>query len=431
MSTSYFDPRAETASREELRQNQLHKLRQLLAVVLNSNPFYQRKLREAGVRAADDVQSWDDMRQLPFTTKSELAADQAAHPLFGTNLSYPLAHYVKYHQTSGTTGKPLRWLDTQESWQWWTRCWSAVYKAAGVSEEDRVFFAFGFGPFVGFWSAYDALRAVGALSIPGGSMSSEQRLHAIIENSATVLVCTPTYALHLAEVAAHSGIDIAHSQVRVTIHAGEPGASIPSTRQRIEEAWGAQCFDHTGATEVGATGFSCVARNGVHLNESEFIFEVLDPLTQQPAEEGELVVTNLGRLGSPVIRYRLGDCARLDTTTCACGRTYARMVGGIIGRADDMVTVRGVNVYPSAIEAIVRQFTAITEFRVELTQHAAMDELGLQIEVSDADGDQVARALTQQVQRQLSLRPTVTVMPAGALPRFELKARRFIDRREK
>jgi phenylacetate-CoA ligase len=300
-----------------------------------------------------------------------------------------------------------------------------------VSEEDRVFFAFGFGPFVGFWSAYDALRAVGALSIPGGSMSSEQRLHAIIENSATVLVCTPTYALHLAEVAAHSGIDIAHSQVRVTIHAGEPGASIPSTRQRIEEAWGAQCFDHTGATEVGATGFSCVARNGVHLNESEFIFEVLDPLTQQPAEEGELVVTNLGRLGSPVIRYRLGDCARLDTTTCACGRTYARMVGGIIGRADDMVTVRGVNVYPSAIEAIVRQFTAITEFRVELTQHAAMDELGLQIEVSDADGDQVARALTQQVQRQLSLRPTVTVMPAGALPRFELKARRFIDRREK
>jgi phenylacetate-CoA ligase len=431
MTTTYFDPLAETAPRAQLQQHQLHQLRELLTVVLDSNPFYQRKLSEAGVRSADDIQSWDDVRRLPFTTKNELVADQAAHPLFGTNLSYPIVRYVKYHQTSGTTGKPLRWLDTEESWQWWTRCWGAVYKAAGVGAGDRVFFAFGFGPFIGFWSAYEASRLVGALAIPSGSMSSEQRLHSIIENEATVLVCTPTYALHLAEVAERNGLDLARSHVRVTIHAGEPGASIPSTRQRIEDSWGAQCFDHTGATEVGATGFSCIARNGVHLNEHEFIFEVLDPYTHQPADEGELVVTNLGRQGSPVIRYRLGDRARLDPTPCACGRAFARMVGGIIGRADDMVTVRGVNVFPSAIEAIVRQFSAITEFCTTVTRQGALDELHIQIEVGGATGNEVVQALAQLVQHQLTLRPTVTVMAAGTLPRFELKARRFVDSRNK
>jgi phenylacetate-CoA ligase len=304
-----------------------------------------------------------------------------------------------------------------------------VYRAAGVGLGDRIFFAFGFGPFIGFWSAYDAARLVGAMAIPGGGMSSERRLHAIVENRATVLLCTPTYALHLAEIAARNGIDIAHSHVRVTIHAGEPGASIPSTRRCIEDRWGAQCFDHTGATEVGAIGFSCSARNGLHLNESEFICEVLDPQTQQPAEEGELIVTNLGRHGMPVIRYRLGDLARLDTTPCACGRTYARAVGGIIGRVDDMVTVRGVNVYPSAIEAIVRQFPAITEFCTEVTRQDELDELHLQIEVSAADGDSLARALAQRVQHELALRATVTVMAAGTLPRAELKARRFADKR--
>jgi len=430
MTSPAFDPLTETLRREQVQQNQLDKLRCLLATVLASNPFYQRKLATVGFCSANDLRSLADLRHLPFTTKRELVDDQAANPLFGTNLSCPVARYVKYHQTSGTTGKPLRWLDTEESWQWWTRCWGSVYRAAGVGPGDRIFFAFGFGPFIGFWSAYDAARLVGAMAIPGGGMSSERRLHAIVENAATVLVCTPTYALHLAEIAARNGIDIAHSHVRVTIHAGEPGASIPSTRQCIEARWGAECFDHPGATEVGAFGFSCSARSGVHLNESEFVFELLDPRTGQPTEEGELVVTNLGRHGMPVIRYRLGDLARLDMTPCDCGRTYARALGGIIGRVDDMVTVRGVNVYPSAIEAIVRQFPAITEFFTEVTRQEEMDELHLQIEASGAEGDHIARALAQRVQQQLALRATVTVVAAGTLPRLETKARRFADKRE-
>lgn len=431
MSIQYFDQATETALREHLEQLQLRKLRALLAVVLDSNLFYRQKLFEAGLRSADEIRSLADLRHLPFTTKQELVNDQQSHPLFGTNLSFPLNRYVKFHQTSGTTGSPLRWLDTDESWQWWLHCWGAVYKSAGVGPGDRVYFAFGFGPFIGFWSAYEAARTVGALSIPGGGLSSEQRLQAIIENQATVLVCTPTYALHLGEVARRDGVDLTHSAIRVTIQAGEPGASIPSVRQRIEACWGAQCYDHTGATEVGATGFSCAARSGVHLNEGEFIFEVIDPQTKKPVNEGELVVTNLGRHGTPVIRYRLGDIVRLDPSACECGRTFARMDGGIIGRADDMVTVRGVNVFPSAIEAIVRQFPTIGEFITEVVRRGKLDELVLQIEVQDTEGVPVANALAQQIQAQLSLRPIVSVVETGTLPRFELKAKRFFDRRAK
>ena len=431
MPRKYFNPAVETAPREQIQQMQLDKLRALLKAVLVSNPFYRQKLDAAGLRSADDVRSLDDLRRLPFTTKDELVTDQQAHPLFGTNLTYPLERYVKYHQTSGTTGRPLRWLDTNESWQWWLNCWSAVYIAAGVGPGDRLFFAFGFGPFVGFWGAFESARLVSAMSMPGGGLSSEQRLQFMLDNQATVLVCTPTYALHLAEVARRNKVDIAHSPVRVTIHAGEPGASIPSTRQRIEEAWGAQCFDHTGATEVGATGFSCVARSGVHLNEGEFIFEVINPRTREPAAEGELVVTNLGRLGMPVIRYRLGDVVRFDTAVCECGRTFARMDGGVIGRTDDMVTVRGVNVFPSAIETIVRQFPEIGEFQSEVTRADALDELRIKIEVLDEQVERVVGALVNEIHRQLTLRPIVTVVEVGSLPRFELKARRFFDRRNK
>lgn len=430
MPESYFDPASELVPRAELEALQLAKLRALLTELWASNAFYRGRFERAGVHNPAAVQSLADLWLLPFTTKSDLVDDQAAHPPFGTDLTYPLARYIKQHQTSGTTGKPLRWLDTEDSWQWWTRCWAAVYHAAGVVPGDRIFLAFGFGPFIGFWGAYEGARAIGTLAIPGGGLTSEQRLQAILDNQVTVLVCTPTYALHLAEVARQNHIDIVASAVCITIHAGEPGASIPSTRQRIEEAWGAECFDHTGATEVGATGFSCRARSGVHLNESEFIFEVVDLRTGQPAEEGELVVTNLGRAGMPVIRYRLGDRVRLDRSACACGRTFVRLAGGIIGRTDDMVTVRGINIFPSAIEAIVRELPAIGEYRAEVLRVGALDELRLTIE-SAGDAGVVAHELEQLLRDRLSLRAAVQIAAPGTLPRFELKARRFFDRRPK
>jgi phenylacetate-CoA ligase len=424
-----FDPEQETLDRESLADRQLARFRALLAEVLASNRFYQQRF--AGVEA---VRSWDEFRALPFTTKDELARDQVDSPLFGTNLTYPIERYTRLHQTSGTTGKaPIRWLDTPESWDWWTRCWGYVYRAAGVGQGDRIFFPFSFGPFIGFWAAYDGARSVGAMTVPGGGMQSEQRLQAIVESKSTVICCTPTYALRLAETAERVGIDLRSSDVRVTVHAGEPGASVPRVRDRIEEAWGAQCFDHTGMTEMGATGFSCSARDGVHLIESEFIGEVLDSVTGRPVPagtSGELVLTNLGRAGMPLIRYRTGDLAELDTNPCSCGRTFARLRGGIIGRSDDMVVVRGMNVYPSAIENVVREFPEIAEFRVEISEVRQMAEARVLIETLPEYPSEAAPGLARRVgdalQRCLFLRLECESVPPGTLPRFELKARRVV-----
>ena len=241
-----------------------------------------------------------------------------------------------------------------------------------------MFFAFSFGPFIGFWAAYEGTRTVGAMSVPGGGMQTDQRLQAILDNDVTVVCCTPTYALRLADEADRLGLDLARSNVRATVHAGEPGASIPAIRARIEQAFGARCYDHTGMTELGATGFTCQEQTGVHLIESEFVFEVVDPRTLEPVptgEQGELVATNLGRWGMPVIRYRTGDLVRLDALPCACGRTFARLAGGILGRADDMLVVRGVNVFPSAIEGVVREFPEVSEFRIEVFNRRSMSEV--------------------------------------------------------
>lgn len=436
---TFFNREVETASRDEIQAMQLRKLHRLLTAVLESNQFYRRKLGAAGVEKASQVATWEDFRRLPFTLKKEIVQDQYEHPPFGTNLTYPLDRYVKFHQTSGTSGgRPIRVLDTDACWSWWADMWAYVFRGAGVGPGDRVFFAFSFGPFIGFWSAYEGARRIGALAIPGGGLNSDQRLAAILDNQATVLVCTPTYALRLAEVAREKGIDLARSSIRATIHAGEPGASIPSTRRKIEEAWGARCYDHTGLSEVGANGFTCQLQTGVHLIESDYIVEVVDPATGrllEPGEQGELVITNLGRLGMPVIRYRTGDLVRLSTEQCPCGRSFARMIGGVLGRADDMVTVRGVNVFPSSIEDIVREFPQVEEFRIDLFRRREMDELKVTVEVDDRalpeeSREALRRQVADELNRRLFLRIAVEWVPLGTLPRFELKARRFFKHEE-
>ena len=413
-------PRDETWSDDERRAHQRVRLDAMLREILATNAFYRRKL---GAHV-----SLDHWEALPFTTKSELSADQAEHPPYGTALTYPLQRYVRQHQTSGTTGKPLRILDTAESWRWWQEQWHRVYRASGVTAADRVFFAFSFGPFVGFWSAFAGAEALGALCISGGAQTSAERLATIVATEATVLLCTPTYALRLAEVAGDEGIDLTRSKLRVSIHAGEPGASIPATRERIESALGVTAYDHTGATEVGATGFSCEARDGVHLIESEFKVEIVDPATGSAREEGEgeLVLTNLGRWGSPVIRYRTGDRVHAVRGTCACGRTLVKLAGGIQGRVDDMVTVRGVNVFPSAIEGIVRRFAEIEEFRLEFHQERGMDALRCTVEPRAGSDDGLATRVADAIHRDVGIRCEVTVAAPGSLPRFEAKARRFI-----
>jgi len=430
----FFERELEILGRPALQRLQLGKLRTLLAEVAAHNTFYQKKWKDAGAGDATAIRTLDDLHRLPLTTKQELVDDQQARPPFGTILTYPVERYNRYHMTSGTTGRPLRWLDTPDSWDWWTRCWGFVYRAAGVGPEDRILFPFSFGPFIGFWAGFDAATRLGALTVPGGGQDSVLRLRTLIEASATVLVCTPSYALRLAQVAREQRIDPASTSIRVTIHAGEPGANIPGTKRRIEESWGAKCFDHCGMTEVGALGFECILQpGGLHFNESEFIIEVVNPATGTPAEDGqgELVATNLGRWGSPAIRYRTGDLVRLDPSPCACGRTFVRAEGGILGRADDMLIVRGVNVFPSVIEDVVRRHPTVDEFRIEVTRRHEMHEIRIVLEIDEAAHGREARdrtvaAVGDDVRHTVGLRVETAAVAAGTLPRFELKARRVV-----
>ncbi|HEY8748857.1 MAG TPA: AMP-binding protein [Tepidisphaeraceae bacterium] len=410
---------------------QHRKLAELLDVVRRFNPFYQNKLRGIDVGESGLLES------LPFTTRQELEADQLAHPPYGTNLTYPLRRYTRYCQTSGTGGRPMRWLDTPQSWAWIARCWEIIFGAAGITPDDRLLFAFSFGPFLGFWGAFEGSVTEGYLSIPAGGMSTISRLRMILDNQVTVVLCTPTYALHMAEVAKAEGLDLAGSAVRALFVGGEPGGSIPETKHAIETAWGARLYDHTGMTELGPMSFECEPNPlGVHVIESEFIAEVIDPKSGALLPEGqlgELVVTNLGRHGSPLIRYRTGDLVRLTRGTCACGRCDARLEGGILGRVDEMFIVRGNNVFPTAVEAVLRRFPEVAEFRLHVFEDGALTQVRLEVEpkpdVNDANG--LCQRIGNTLQASLSFRAEVQAVACGSLPRFEMKAKRFVRVRKK
>jgi len=311
-----------------------------------------------------------------------------------------------------------------------------IYGSAGITAQDRVFFAFQFGPFAAFWTMFGGAERMGATVIPSGGLSSQERLRMILELEATALVSTPSYALRLVEVAKEEGFNIAESAIRRTIHAGEPGVSVPSVRRLLEEAWGAKSFEFAGMTEVGLFGFSCHEQNGVHALEAEHIIEVLDPGTGNPVEDGaigELVVTNLGRHGFPAVRYRTGDLVRPGGRNCACGRSFLMLEGGILGRVDDMLVVRGVNVFPTAMENVLRDCVQVDEWQVIIEKDkTGKDSITLRFEPSDSYAN--GEGLVKKVQKALGdhhegLRFSVELVAPGTLPRHEFKARRVIDRR--
>ena len=425
---AYFVAEQERLGGDELASLQRRRIAAMMERVLASNPFYAKKF--SGM--AFDAET-SNVQSLPFTTRQEIQQDQQDHPPYGTNLTYPIDRYVRQHQTSGTSGRPLRGLDSADDWAWFRHCWGIIYRAADVGPQDRFIFPFSFGPFIGFWAAFESAVAMGNLCLPAGGMTTSARLRYLMENEVTVVACTPTYALRMAEVATDDGIDLAGSSVRMLIVAGEPGGNVPSTRARIESAWGARVFDHAGMTEIGPWGFECVeAPGGMHVIESEFIAELIDPDGDQPVpdgEIGELVLTNLGRLGSPLIRYRTGDQVRLTRGPCACGRSFARVEGGILGRSDDMVIIRGNNVFPSAIEGILHGFDEVAEFRVEVDQGASVTELRIEVEPGSSQGaDRLGQRIDRALRDRLHFRPVVRMVAPGALPRFEMKAQRWTVR---
>jgi len=404
-------------------------LRELLRTVSQGNAFYQRKFRASGLTETDvDLDVF--LSSFPFTTKAELIEDQRRHPPYGTNLSFPIGRYTRYWQTSGTSTAPIRWLDTPESWEWMLGSWAYMFQAMGVGAQDRVLAAFSFGPFLGFWTAFECAQRLGCLCVPGGGMSSQARLRALADNEVSVLLCTPTYALRLGEVASKDGGVPAAPSVRRIIVAGEPGGSIPATRERLADLWPhATVLDHYGMTETGPVAYQRPDEPGtLRAIGTAYIAEIIDPETSCPAEEGEvgeLVLTSLGRLGSPLLRYRTGDLVRCGPAAGRC--TERTLPGGVVGRADDMVVVRGVNVYPSAVESVLRRFPQVIEFRVVHLTSGATPGLRVEVELDSGETD-VAGKVTEigdALRTGLSIHVSVIPVGPGSLPRFEMKASRW------
>ena len=417
-----------TASRHAIQVNQLAKLNKLFETVRPHNLFYETKFKSYGIK--NSFSSLENFfGECPFTTKEELVKDQNTNEPYGTNLSVPLDHFNRIHQTSGSTGKPLRWLDTRQSWQSMLDSWKTVFHTAGVTQKDRVLFPFSFGPFIGFWLAYEAAGQIGCLSFPGGGLTSVTRLNILLENEITALCCTPTYALRLIEVASKEGIDLSQSQLKTVIVAGEPGGSIASTRNRIESAWpNTKVFDHHGMTEVGPVTHQCLEiPDSLQVMEDAYLAEILLPGENKPPpkdEEGELVLTTLTRTAMPLIRYRTGDLV--------LPQIYGKnliLKGGILGRTDDMTIVRGVNVYPSIFERILRNFDEVVEYQVIVFHQDNLKELHLKLEpVPNTNEESLKEMVGKQIRNQLNLRVTVEITAPNTLPRFKLKAKRWTQK---
>ncbi|MFO1485981.1 MAG: AMP-binding protein [Verrucomicrobiaceae bacterium] len=412
--------------RVRLRSNQWRKLRSIVLNLATTDSYYGKKIHEWELKVSRLNRIEDFIAQVPFTTKDDLLADRVAHPPFGSMLTKPTNHYTRFCQTSGTsTGQPMAWVDTSESWDGMLKCWQRVFDAAGlVKGRDRLFFAFSFGPFLGFWTAYEA-AAKDFLVIPTGGLSSQARLEAMARYGATVLCCTPTYALRLGEMIGEvSGVERMSLRINKIIVAGETGGSVPEVRERLEKLWDARVFDHHGMTEVGPVSYEVedMPRCLIVMEEA-YLAEIVNPSTGKEVADGEcgeLVLTTLDRTSCPLLRYRTGDWVRKKTDR---GRLV--LDGGILSRVDDMVVVRGVNIYPSAVEAVVRQFPEVIEFMVEQRKVDAMDEIELVIEMDGNVAKQMLKKLEAKLRDTFSLRIPVRIAEPETLPRHEFKAKRW------
>jgi phenylacetate-CoA ligase len=435
----YWNPRHETLPREDLEALQLRKLRNLLEWADAKVPWHAKRLRDAGV-TLDSVRSLDDLRRIPFMTRDEWMRGQEESPPYGTVLAEAPDRAIRYHMTSGTTGKtPIRVLDSMKDWEWIAEMWCYGLWGFGVRPADTLFVAFGYSTFIGFWGLHYAGEKLGCLVLPGGAMQTEQRVKQIVDMGATAVASTPTYALRMAQEAKGLGIDLAGNAVRRLILSGEPAGSIPATKKLIEEQWGAKAGDTAGMTELGTIMvFECEHQpGGTHVIEDHYIEEVVDPESDEPVpygEMGERVVTSFGRGFIPVIRYRTRDfVVRVPGSNCSCGRTFDIYEGGIRGRVDDMKLVRGTNVYPRAVEALIREHEEIDEFQIHLyTAEGIRDEIEVLVEIPSqkVDADRILSRLQKELaDAHESLRFGVKQVDSGTLPRFELKAKRVLDER--
>jgi phenylacetate-CoA ligase len=438
MHQSFWNPKTETLERDHLRALQFAKLQRVVEWAAARSPFYAASFRTAGFEPSQ-LKTLADIERIPFLTREAWMKSQIEHPPFGELPVAGADAAVRLHTTSGTSGKqPLRALDSRKDWSWAAEMWCYALWGAGVRQNDIGYVAFGYGSFIGFWGLHNGLEKIGALTIPGGAQTTPNRVKQIIEFGATVVASTPTYALRLAQEAESMGVDLKASAVRTVILSGEPTPE--STRQLIEEQWGAIALDTAGMTEISTIFMFEPADKpgGCHIIEDHFIDQVIDPETGRElpyGEAGERVTTSFGRGIIPLLRYRTSDLVvKIPHTAATSGRTFDLYQGGIIGRVDDMKLVRGTNVYPRAIEGVVRMHADVDEFQVEIIREGIRDEIVLKVETVESFEPGAWPALENALRLDLAeahegLRFHVHHAEPGALPRYELKARRLTDSR--
>ncbi len=398
--------------------------------VLPLNAFYLRKLR---IGAGNVSKSWikDNFDSFKFTSKLELQNNQSSYPPYGDFHYLNLAQYNRFHQTSGSSGKPLLFLDSKDGWEWLLNNWLKIFALAGIEKGDRLFFPFSFGPFLGFWTAFEAACTAGCLSFPGGGMSSESRLALIQNQKINVVFTTPSYALRLGEVARSQGINLQDLGLKKLVLAGEPGANIPATRLRIEKDWGPIVVDHHGMTETGPVTVECSTTPGLlHIIENAFIAEVIDPNTQKKLSLdsiGELVLSSIGRVGCPLLRYRTGDIVHLNHQKCACGFNGQSLKGGILSRTDEMIFLKGNNIYPSALQNMLHSIERILDFRITFYKTEGNPHLLFEIETLQTDSESIKNMLEKMIQTAFLFKPVIKIVPTGTLPIQEMKSKRFIQ----
>ncbi len=435
----FWNPILETMPREKLKVLQLNKFKRIFKWTYENSKFHKSLYKAAGIKP-DDIKTFNDIKKIPKVEKSMMRGIQNKDPFpYGDALCVPLEEVSTFRQTSGTTGQPVYQPDTWQDWEWWSECWSYVLWAQGYRPNDRVFIPFGYNIFVAFWAGHYAAEKLGCEVVPGGVLDTQSRILKIQELQATAMMATPTYILRMADVAKNKmGIEPSKLSISKITCAGEPGAGIPSTKKRMEDAWGAKVYDHSGATEIGAWSYECNKQPcGMHVNEAMFLVEIEDLVTgeiiEEPGKRGKMVITAFDRIAQPCIRFDSKDVIEWDSEPCSCGRSFRVIKGGVIGRADDITKVKGVLLSPAAIEEVVRSIQGLgDEYEVVVDKQGDVDRIKLKVELMpEASKQNIEPVLKDQLRLKTNLGYRIEYYDYGDLPKYEVKAKRFKDLRKK
>jgi phenylacetate-CoA ligase len=440
LSDRYWNPVMETLPHEKIEKLQLKKFQDIFNWAYQHSRFHRGLYKDAGIEQGD-IKTLDDIARVPKVEKSMMRAIQGPNKEpypYGDMLCVPLAEVSEHHETSGTTGQPVFQADSWQDWEWWSEAWAYIMYAQGYREVDRVYLPFGYSIFVAFWAAHYGAEKLGCQIIPGGILNTEARILKMQQLKPTAFCATPTYVLGMADTARKIGIEPGALGIKRITVAGEPGGSIISTKQRMQDAWHCPVYDHVGATEIGAWSYECTEQTGLHVNEGLFLVQIEDvetgKLIKEPGKKGKMVITAFDRLAQPCIRFDSKDLIQWSKDdVCGCGRTFRKIEGGVMGRADDITKVKGVLLSPTAIEEVVRSIPELSnEHEVTVTKKGDVDDISIKIELmpgQEANRDAVEAKLANLLRLRTNLGYNIEFCEYDSLTRYDVKAKRFKDLR--